>query len=187
LTDVTKVVLTISPQGIEAGSTVLVVEPARATQDGAQVWSAKGSVLAFEGNYLVTTVVQRTNSADLKAAFWLALAGGGTLTLRAIQYVEARVSTVPEPPVVGSTRVIVALRGPEGEPIAGGTVTLSALGPEGRRIEAGDALAPVAGEPGDYDTEVDFPEAGAWSLEMVLSRAGQPELRVPASLDVQAR
>lgn len=186
-TDVTKVDLTISPQGIEAGSTVLVTESVSPAQDGAQVWVASGSVLAFEGSYLVSAVAQRTNSADLKAAFWLTLAEGGSISLRAIEYVEARISTVPEPPIVGSTQVVVALRGPEGEPIDGAGVILSALGPEGRRIEANDTLAPVAGEPGDYGAQVDFPVAGGWSLEVLVSRTGQSDLRLIASLDVLAK
>ena len=187
LTDVTKVVVTISPQGIEAGSAVLVAEQASSTQDGARVWVARGSVLAFEGNYLVTTVAQRTNSADLKAAFWLTLAGGSSISLRAIGYVEARISTVPEPPVVGSTRVVVALRGPEGEPIDGAGIRLSAFGPEGRRIETSEILATVAGGRGDYAAQVDFPVEGGWGIEVVISRAGQPELKLTASLTVLAR
>ena len=182
--DVTRLVLMVSPQGLDVGSTVLAAELRGETAGGAQLWVARGAVLAFAGRYMVTTVAQRSANADLKAAFLMTLSESGDLSLEATGYVEARIRTEPEPPVVGSNTVIVALRGAEGEPVAGAEVHLGASGPQGRLLEPQVLLEPVPGAPGDYTVRLDFPVPGAWILQVSVSRKGQPDLRFTASVDV---
>lgn len=186
ITDISKLVLSVSPQGLEAGSTMLTAERTSSTEDGAQTWVAKGAVLPFEGNYLVTMVAQRSTSTDLKAAFWLTLTESSGLTLQALEYVEARVSTLPEPPVSGPNEVIIDIRGALGEPLSDATVMLIAVGPEGRRIEAAELTPPTAGDASKYTTELTFPVAGGWNLQVSVVRAGQPELKFSASIDVKS-
>ncbi|HVG01190.1 MAG TPA: CopD family protein, partial [Chloroflexia bacterium] len=184
LTDVTRLVLTVSPQGLDAGSTVLATELQGEAVGGTQLWVGRGAVLPFAGRYLVTAVAQRSANADLKSAFLMTLGESGDLSVEAISYVEARIRTEREPPVPGSNNVIVALRGAEGEPISGAEVHISATGPESLLSGPRLRLEPVPGAPGDYTARLEFPVQGAWSLEVSVSRQGQPELRLRASVDV---
>jgi hypothetical protein len=184
ITDITKLIISISPQGLEAGSTVLTAEQTPSRGDVAQTWVARGAALPFEGNYLLTMVAQRSSAADLKAAFWLTLTEPGNLTLQALEYVETRVSTLPEPPVLGSNQVIVDVRGALGEPLSDATLTLSAFGPEGR-IEGGELTRRSTDHTGRYTIKLTFPVAGAWGLRISVARPGQPALMFSASIDVQ--
>ncbi|HET6261760.1 MAG TPA: CopD family protein, partial [Chloroflexia bacterium] len=184
LTDVTRLVLTVSPQGLDAGSTVLPTELQGRTAEGAQLWVARGAVLSFAGRYLITAVAQRSAGADLKSAFLMTLGESGDLSVEAIGYVEARIRTEPEPPVAGSNNVIVALRGAEGEPIGGAEVRLRATGPENRRIEPQVLLEPAPSAPGDYVARLEFPVPGGWGLQVSVSRQGQPAVGLAASVEV---
>lgn len=185
LTDVTRLVLTVSPQGLAAGSTVLSTDLQAGTAEGTHLWVARGAVLSFAGRYLITVVAQRSASADLKSAFLMTLVESGDLSVEAIGYVEARIRTEPEPPVAGSNNVIVALRGPEGEPISGAEVRLGATGPENRLIEPQVPLEPMPGAPGDYVARLEFPVPGGWGLQVSISRRSQPDISLAASVEVR--
>ncbi|HEX8231447.1 MAG TPA: CopD family protein [Chloroflexia bacterium] len=184
LADVTRLVFTVSPQSLEAGSTALRAERAAGTADGTQVWVARAPVLALEGDYLVTAVAQRADSGDLKAAFWLTLSEGEQIAVRAIDYLEARFLTVPEPARVGLTQVVVEMRGSEGGPVSGVVVAFEASGSANRKVGATPVRMIPTGVAGQYATEVIFPSAGPWVLEVSAARAGQPDIRFTASIDV---
>lgn len=184
LSDVIELVLAVSPQSLEAGRNVMPTRLAEAST-AQQRWVAQGSALAIEGDYLVTVVAQRSSAGDLKAAFWLTLAED-RLTLRAIEYIEARISTVPEPTIEGSNRVVVDMRGAEGQPLGDVRAMVSAHGPGGGRVEE----VPLTAEPGQvgiYIAQVELSAPGAWSLLVRGARPGQPELRFTASIDVEGR
>jgi copper transport protein len=187
LTDVTKLLLTVSPQGVEAGSTILEAERVEQATEQGTLWVTRASVLAFQGDYLITAAAQRITGHDIKAAFWLSLAGEEQLRLRPTEYLEAQFRTVPEPPTLGKARVIVAMRGPTGEPVGGITTAFSAAGPSGSQLAAQPMIPEGASEAGQYAVDVEFPVAGAWVLKVSAMRAGQPELKFSASVDVQEK
>jgi uncharacterized membrane protein len=184
--DVTRVNLSVSPQSAEAGSTVLQAERSGEPEGTRQVWASKAGILGLEGSYLVTVVAQRTVSPDLKAAFWLTVAADRVAAVRPIQYVEARFSTSPEPPVVGRVRIVVAMRGAMGEPLSDDRLALrfSSTGPGDGRNVVEPQLMQAPGEEGQYSTEVVFPVAGPWILHVYATREGQPDLKFTASIDV---
>ncbi|MDQ3707142.1 MAG: CopD family protein [Chloroflexota bacterium] len=184
LTDVTRLVLTVAPQDVEAGSTVLQVERVAQEAGDVQVWVARASVLAFQGDYLITAVAQRTTSRDLKTAFWLSLGESGAMTLRAIRYLEARFTTAPEPPVRGRNFITVEMRDAEGALVRGVGMKLSASGPGGRQLVTESVPVIPAAQPGQYTTEVEFSVGGPWVLQVTATRDGQPELKFTASIDV---
>ncbi|MDQ5822704.1 MAG: CopD family protein [Chloroflexota bacterium] len=184
LSDVTRLVLTVSPQDVEAGSTFLQAQRVPQEEGNLQVWVGRASVLAFQGNYLVTAVAQRTTSPDLKAAFWLNATDTGRTTVRAIEYLEARFTTTPEPAILGRTLITVQIRDAEGGPLSGVDVKLTASGPGGRQLAAEPVPMMPSAEPGHYTTEVEFPMRGPWVLQARATRAGQPERKFTASIDV---
>ncbi|HEX8599830.1 MAG TPA: CopD family protein [Chloroflexia bacterium] len=183
-TDVTRLLLTVSPQDVEAGSTVLEAELAPQETGNGQAWVARAPVLAFQGDYLVTAVARRNTSRDLKAAFWLTLTESGQITVRAIEYLEARFTTMPEPAIVGRDVLAVEMYGAEGQLVSGVDVNLNALGPAGRKLAEQPIPMRESSEAGQYTTEAEFPVAGAWVLQATAGSAGQPELRFTASIEV---
>ncbi|MBW3535578.1 MAG: FixH family protein [Gemmatimonadetes bacterium] len=76
--------------------------------------------------------------------------------------VEVRVS--PTPATVGPARVLVEVRGHDGEAVRDARVEVRPVGPEG---EAGAGVPAEAGAEGVYVADpVSFPRAGAWTLRV---------------------
>ena len=69
LTDVAKVLFKITPQDVDGGSASYPATAVGTPGADKQVWQATQSFLTLDGGYVVTAIVQRTQSDDLKTAF----------------------------------------------------------------------------------------------------------------------
>jgi hypothetical protein len=184
LTDIRKVIFKVTPQDVDGGSTSL--EGAAEAGGGAdkQVWKASETVLTLDGGYLVTVIVQRTESADLKAAFRLDLSVDTGLRAKAAEALEIRVDTVPSPPISGTATLKLMLLDGGGKPVEGAKITVSPLMPAHGHIEPTDVARAVAGEPGAYTMPVNFQMGGAWLIIFNVERPGMEAVKVDAGLDV---
>jgi copper transport protein len=183
LTDVTRVLLRVTPQDIDAGTTSYATEPSGDLTPARGSWGITEPVLTLDGIYLITAIVQRTQSDDLKAAFRLELAES---VLRATpgDYVEVRVATEPSPPISGAATLLLTLRDGAGEPVEGARITVSPLMPAHAHVEPSGPAEPVAGSPGQYTFPVHFVMGGPWLIIFTVERDGLPPLKTDASVDV---
>ena len=90
LTDVSKVLFKVTPQDLSGGSTSYVATRQAGTDSGIAVWHVHEQILTLDGRYVVTAIIQRTQSPDLKAAFRLDLSETTGLTATAAQVVDDR-------------------------------------------------------------------------------------------------
>jgi copper transport protein len=183
LTDVTRVLLRVTPQDIDAGTSSYTAEPKGDLAPGSGSWGINEPVLTLDGVYLVTAIVQRTTTEDLKAAFRLEL-GEGSLAAFPGEYVEVRLATEPSPPISGTATLVLNLRDGAGQPVDGARVTVSPLMPAHAHIEPSGLAEPVAGTPGQYTFPVHFVMGGPWLIVFTVERDGQPPLKTDASIDV---
>ncbi|HET9494434.1 MAG TPA: CopD family protein [Chloroflexia bacterium] len=183
LTDVTRVLLRVTPQDIDAGTTSYTAEPSGDLTPAGGSWGVTQPVLTLDGIYLVTAIVQRTQADDLKAAFRLELAESA---LRATpgDYVEVRLATEPSPPISGTATLLLTLRDGAGQPVEGARVTVSPLMPAHANVEPSGLAEPVAGSPGQYTFPVHFVMGGPWLIIFTVERDGLPPLKTDASVDV---
>ncbi|HYP40473.1 MAG TPA: copper resistance protein CopC [Chloroflexia bacterium] len=183
LTDVLKVLFRVTPQDVDAGSTsyeaTLRGEAAPAQLEA----SAIEPILTLDGIYLVTAIVQRTESTDLKVAFTLTLAEN-SLTAQAAQVVEVRLSTDPSPPISGTATLKLRLVDGEGKPVEGAKITTSPFMPAHAHVEPDVIAVPVPDEPGTYTMPVNFIMTGPWLLIFRIEREGFPPIKTDASVDV---
>lgn len=184
LTDVLKVLLKVTPQDIDAGSTSY--EAARDGEAGPdeQLWSLTDTILTLDGGYLVTAVVQRTESADVKAAFRLDLSLESGLSATTGQVVDVRVATGMTPPITGTSALTITLLDGARRPIEGAKVTINPFMPAHAHIEPVSVAVPVPGTPGAYSSEILFDMGGSWLFIFDIEREGQPALKTDASLEV---
>jgi hypothetical protein len=183
LTDVTRVLLRVTPQDIDAGTTSYTAEQSGDLTPGRGSWGITEPVLTLDGIYLVTAIVQRTQTDDLKAAFRLELAES-SLSATPGDYVEVRVATEPSPPISGTATLILTLRDGAGQPVEGAQVTVSPLMPAHAHVEPSGPAEPVAGSPGQYTFPVHFVMGGPWLIVFTVERDGLPPLKTDASVDV---
>jgi copper transport protein len=183
LTDVTRVLLRVTPQDIDAGTTSYTAEQQGEPAPGRGAWGITEPVLTLDGVYLVTAILQRTQTDDLKAAFRLEL-GEGWLVATPGDYVEVRVSTEPSPPISGTATLILNLRDGAGKPVDGARVTVSPIMPAHAHIEPSGQAEPVAGSPGQYTFPVHFVMGGPWLIIFTVERDGLPPFKTDASIDV---
>jgi copper transport protein len=186
LTDVAKVVLKVSPQGVGGGigSTSYTANAVGAVSPERGVWQAKEQILTLEGEYLITALVQRTEAPDVRAAFRLTLSGDGGLTATAGDAVEVRVSTEPSPPISGTATLTLKLVDGAGAPIEGAKVSVDPIMPSHAHVEPTGVAQAVAGQPGAYTLKVNFVMGGGWLLVFNVERDGRPPVKADASLDV---
>jgi len=181
LDDVSKVLIRVTPQDIDAGTSSYTAEP---TGAGAASWRVREQILTLAGDYLVTAVLQRTRESDLRAAFRLEFSEEGALKAAAAELVDLRLSTDPTPPQVGTNRVTVTLLGAEGSAIEGARVAVTARQTSSANTGSGQAAGPVAGQPGAYAADLEFNGAGPWLLFFVVERDGQKSFKTDASIEV---
>jgi putative copper export protein len=184
LTDVTKVLLRVTPQDIDAGSTSYPATLVGQQAAGEQTWSITEPILTLDGGYLVTAVIQRTQSPDLRAGFRLDLTQDNLLRAASSQVVEVRVTTLPSPPISGTATVNLTVVDGAGAPIDGAKVTVNPLMPAHAHAEPITQAKPVPGKPGTYTLPVNFVMTGSWLLVFTVERPGLPPMKVDASLDV---
>jgi methionine-rich copper-binding protein CopC/putative copper export protein len=183
LTDVIKVLFRVTPQDVDAGSTSYEAALQGEADPARLEASATEPILTLDGIYLVTAIVQRTESADLKVAFTLNLAEN-SLTAEASQVVEVRVSTDPSPPISGTATLKLRLVDGEGKPVEGAKITTSPFMPAHAHVEPDAIAVPVPGEPGTYTMPVNFIMTGPWLLIFRIEREGFPPIKTDASVDV---
>jgi putative copper export protein len=183
LTDVTRVLLRVTPQDIDAGTTSYTAEQQGDLAPGRGSWGINEPVLTLDGIYLITAIIQRTQTDDLKAAFSLELSES-TLRAKPGDYVEVRVATEPSPPISGTATLILNLRDGAGQPVDGARVTVSPLMPAHAHIEPSGVAEAVAGSPGQYTFPVHFVMGGPWLIIFNVERDGLPPVKTDASVDV---
>jgi len=183
LNDVSKVLFKITPQDIDAGSTSY---QATATERGSdsQTWTATESFLTLDGGYLVTAIVQRTESPDLKAAFRLDLSEESGLTASVGEVVDVLLATEPSLPVSGTVTLTMTVLDGAHMPIDGAKVTINPTMPAHGHVRPLAVAQPVAGQPGVYTIPVQLDMGGSWLLIFTVERDGKPPLKADASIDV---
>lgn len=95
---------------------------------------------------------------------------------KATENISINLSTVPDPPRVGSNSVHVRLTGPDGKPVSGSQVKLVLFMPAmpqmGMAAMRSEASLADRGA-GVYEGNADFPMAGTWQVTVQVMRAGQ--------------
>lgn len=184
LTDVSKVLFKVTPQDIDGGSASYTAAPdGEAGADG-QVWRATETILTLDGGYLVTAILQRTESPDVKVAFRLDLSVEYGLRATPAHVVDVRISTDPNPPKNGEVALTLTLVDGSRTPIEGATVSVSPFMPAHAHVEPTSVAVPVPDQPGAYSSKVEFDMGGAWLFIFNVEREGQPTIKTDASLEV---
>ncbi len=193
LTDVSKVRFRITPQ--QAADTVSTSYPA-SEQGGSgadrQVWALTGPLLPVEGEYLITTVAERTSAPDLKAQYLLTLTAD-RLEAQAIPVTEVWLATSPAPPVTGVVTLTVSLVDASGRPATAGSgpasgetaVFVRLSHPATGQTGPDQAMQPVPEHNGSYRLPVRLDSAGSWLLVFTIKRDGLPTISTDASIEVQ--
>jgi copper transport protein len=184
LTDVRKVLIKVTPQDVDGGSTALEATSGPHVDADTQVWKASETILTLDGGYLVTVIAQRTEAPDLKAAFRLDLSQDTGLVARPSDVLEIRLDTVPSPPISGTATLKLMLVDGTGAPVDNATITVSPLMPAHGHIEPTDVAKPVPGQPGAYTMPVNFQMGGGWLIIFNVERPSHDPLKIDASLDV---
>jgi putative copper export protein/methionine-rich copper-binding protein CopC len=183
LTDVAKVLFRVTPQDVDGGSISYEAQAEGEITPNSGTWTATEPVFTLDGEYLVTSIVQRTVAPDLKAGFYLNL-NESSLTSTPVGIVDIRLSTDPSPPISGTATLRLDVRDGTGQPVEGARITVNPLMPAHAHIEPPGPAEPVAGEPGIYTFPVRFIMGGSWLITFNVERDGQPTLKTDASLDV---
>ena len=184
LTDVLKVFLRVTPQDVDAGGISYPASIQGEASPVRQTWSMTDSILTLHGTYLVTAIVQRGQSPDLKAAFRLTLSEEKGLQGTVGQVVDVFLDTNPSPPISGTVSLNISLVDGERKPIEGAKITISPLMPAHAHINPDAVAQPVPGKPGVYTTQTDLIMGGGWLFIFNIERDGLPPLKTDASLDV---
>ena len=183
LDDISKVLFKVTPQDVDAGSASYPAE--RISGDSnSQVWSTVETILTLDGGYVLTAIVQRTTTDDLRAAFRLDLSVDTGLRASPAEIVDVVVVTNPSPPKNGPMGVDVTLKNGVGVPIEGAKVTVNPFMPAHGDIEPPSVAEPVQGKPGTYATSVNLRMGGSWLFIFYVERQGLPTLKTDASFDV---
>lgn len=183
LTDVAKVLFRITPQDVDAGSSSFVAEAMGTPGPDKQTWHATESFLTIDGGYLVTAIVQRTESPDVKAAFRLDLSESG-LKATPADVVDVLLSTEPSEPVSGTVTLSIGLVDGARKPIDGATVTVNPYMPAHAHVQPPSVAPPVPGQAGLYSIPVQLDMGGGWLLIFTIEREGHLPLKIDASVDV---
>ncbi len=91
-------------------------------------------------------------------------------------------TTITGRPRVGDNQFEVKLREPKGRPVSQAEVEV-AYRMGGAEYEGQMATRPEGY--GVFSTALRFPQAGTWSVEVLVRRPGRPEVKVPFNLRVQ--
>jgi copper transport protein len=185
LTDVTKILFRIIPQDIDAGSASYTAEQTGDASVDRQEWGITEQVFTLDGAYLLTAIVQRTQTEDLRTAFRMVLAEDGSLTASPAEIVDIALLTEPSPPVNGPAHITLLVTDAEGQPITDAKITVNPFMPAHAHVEPVSIAEPKPGSPGEYTTDVTFDMGGAWLFVFNVERPGQPPLKVDASIDVE--
>ena len=195
LTDVSKVRFRITPQQVvDTVSTSYLALEQGGSGEGAdrRVWALAGPLLPVEGEYLITTVAERTSAPDLKAQYLLTLTAD-RLEARAIPVTEVRLATSPAPPVTGVVTLTVSLVDASGRPATAGSgpangetaVFVRLSHPATGQTGPDQAMQPVPGQDGSYRLPVRLDSIGSWLLVFTIKRNSLPAISTDASIEVQ--
>jgi copper transport protein len=184
LTDVSTVLIRVTPQDGEAGSTAFEATPVSAIIPDLGAWQAKGAILPLDGRYVVNVTARRTESNDLRAAFAVTVAEGSAPAITPTTALQVRVITEPSPPVSGTVGLNITLLDGEGKPLEGARVSVAARRPASQDAPVAGTATPVADSPGAYTTSLELRATGSWLLLFTVEREGLPTLRSDASIDV---
>jgi hypothetical protein len=175
--------LRITPQDVNAGSTLLPL--AFAGADGPTLtYTATEPILSLAGGYDARVLVSRRSGNDVKVAFRLDLDENGGLTIRPAPFVQVAVRTDPSPAISGTVGIDLRLTDGVGQPVEGATVNLLPLMPAHAHIEPQSEAVPVPGTPGLYHTSANLQMGGGWLIIVDVNQPGQPPIRTDASFDV---
>ncbi len=175
--------LRITPQDVNAGSTLLPL--AFAGADGPTLtYTATEPILTLAGGYDARVLVSRRSGNDVKVAFRLDLDENGGLTIRPAPFVQVAVRTDPSPAISGTVGIDLRLTDGVGQPVEGATVNLLPLMPAHAHIEPQSEAVPVPGTPGLYRTRANLQMGGGWLIIVDVNQPGQPPIRTDASFDV---
>jgi copper transport protein len=185
LTDVIKVLFRVTPQDIDAGSASFTAEAQESGSPDIGLWGLTEQIFTLDGAYLVTAIVQRTETDDLRAAFRLTLQEDGRLTATPDSIVDIGILTDPDPPMNAPVTVTLLLSDQEGKPIPDAKVTVNPFMPAHAHIDPVSVATPIPGDPGAYKANLDFDMGGAWLLIFDVERPGMPRMKIDASIEVE--
>jgi hypothetical protein len=183
LTDVSTVLLRVTPQDVEAGSTPVEANLVGALEADRGRWEARGAILPLDGQYVVNVTVRRTVANDLRGAFSVGVVTGQRPSLSPTTALQVRVGTEPSPPVSGTVTLRLTILDGEGVAIEGARVSVVARRPASQDPPVVAAAAPVADSAGVYEAALELRATGSWLLLFSVEKDGVL-LRSDASIDV---
>ncbi len=181
-----EVKLWLTAKAFDMGTQTLKAEPA-----GPGIYRVQAPALAAPGEWDTQVVIRRDNVPEAQTAFAIPaaepMANASTSTGSTVTSLRAELSLSPATPSVGRFNTVrLRLTDQSGKPVDG--VQASATWDMARMgHELHTDLTPVPGEPGIYETRVNFIMQGGWNgtvdLTLPDGRKGQPVF----SLNVEPR
>lgn len=184
LTDVSAILLRITPQDREEVSTALdAVTPEIKNADEVTA-EVSQSIFPLDGTYALNATVRRTIDNDFRVAFIVRVTGGVLVYIEPVTAIQVRVLTEPSPPVAGTVVLQITIVDGLGQSVDGAVVSVSARRPASQDRPIAQGAAAVEGVPGGYHASLDLNAAGSWLLIFTVESSGQPPLKSDASIDV---
>lgn len=177
-----EVKLWLTAKAFDMGTQTLKAEPS-----GPGVYRAQAPVLAAPGEWDTQVVIRRDNVPEAQTAFTIPAVEPGMANASTVSSLRAELSLSPATPSVGRFNTVrLHLTDQSGTPVVGAKATATwDMVQMGHELHTD--LLPVPGEPGTYETRVNFIMQGGWNgtVELTLpdGRKGQPEF----SLNVEPR
>jgi putative copper export protein/methionine-rich copper-binding protein CopC len=184
LTDVAKVYFKITPQDVNGGSISYQATAVGTPGPNKQTWQSTQSFLTLDGGYLVTAIIQRTKSDDMKAAFRLDLSEDTGLKASPSDVVDVLLATDPVELISGTVVLTLTVLDGAHKPIDGAKVTINPAMPAHGHVQPSGVATPVMGRPGIYTLPVQLNMGGSWLLTFTVERAGKQTIKTDASVDV---
>ncbi len=177
-----EVKLWLTAKAFDMGTQTLKAEPS-----GPGVYRVQAPVLAAPGEWDTQVVIRRDNVPEAQTAFTIPAVEPGMANASTVSSLRAELSLSPATPSVGRFNTVrLHLTDQSGTPVDGAKATATwDMVQMGHELHTD--LLPVPGEPGTYETRVNFIMQGGWNgtVELTLpdGRKGQPEF----SLNVEPR
>ncbi len=175
--------LRITPQDVNAGSTLLPLTFAGGSGP-TLAYTATESMLTLAGGYDARVLVGQRSGKDVNVAYRLDLDEQGGLTIRPAPFVQVAVTTDPSPAISGTVGINLRLSDGVGGPVEGATINLLPLMPAHAHIETQSQAQPVPGQPGLYHTTGTLQMGGSWLIIVDVTEPGQQPIRTDASFEV---
>lgn len=177
-----EVKLWLTAKAFDMGTQTLKAEPS-----GPGVYRVQAPVLAAPGEWDTQVVIRRDNVPEAQTAFTIPAVEPGMANASTVSSLRAELSLSPATPSVGRFNTVrLHLTDQSGTPVDGAKATATwDMVQMGHELHTD--LLPVPGEPGTYETRVNFIMQGGWNgtVELTLpdGRKGQPGF----SLNVEPR